>query len=185
MRRPHLLGIDDGPFEKGQDAPVPVVGVMMEGATLVEGVAVTSFPVDGAGATAFLADWVAGQRWREALQGVVLGGITLAGLGLVDLSALAERLGLPVLAVTRRDTAGSTLGAALRAAGFADRLPVLAHTPPAHRLAGLYVSFAGTDRAGATHLVRASLLKANLPEPLRLAHLIATALVRGASYGKV
>ena len=32
-------------------------------------------------------------RWEAALHAVVLGGITLAGLGLVDLEELAERLG--------------------------------------------------------------------------------------------
>ena len=54
-QRPHILGIDDAPFVKGQDGDVPVVGVMMEGATLVEGVALGAFPVDGAGATDYLA----------------------------------------------------------------------------------------------------------------------------------
>ncbi len=34
--RPHVLGIDDAPFHKDQSQDVPIVGVMMEGATLVE-----------------------------------------------------------------------------------------------------------------------------------------------------
>ena len=29
-RRPHTLGIDDGPFEKRTPGRVPIVGVMME-----------------------------------------------------------------------------------------------------------------------------------------------------------
>ncbi|GIV58961.1 MAG: hypothetical protein KatS3mg043_0050 [Rhodothermaceae bacterium] len=184
--RPHLLGIDDGPFDRRRDATVPLVSVMMEGADLVEGVAVGSFPIDGEGVTTYLAEWIRGQRWRAALQGIVLGGISIAGLALVDVTALARRLDLPVLVVTRRNPAGSTLGTALEAAGLHDRLPLLARTPPARRLAGgLYVAWAGTDEPTAAHLVRASCRKANVPEPLRLAHLIATALVRGASYGRV
>jgi endonuclease V-like protein UPF0215 family len=47
-RHPHILGIDDAPFDKHQDALVPVVGVMMEGAAVVESVAIGAFPVDGA-----------------------------------------------------------------------------------------------------------------------------------------
>jgi len=54
--RPHVLGIDDAPFEKGQSDEVPIVGVMMEGASLVEGVAVGRFAVDGEDATAFLTE---------------------------------------------------------------------------------------------------------------------------------
>ena len=38
--RPHVLGVDDGPFEKfSPGAEAPLVGVMMEGADLVEAVA--------------------------------------------------------------------------------------------------------------------------------------------------
>src|SRR5437879_11622904 len=97
--RPHVLGIDDAPFTKRLHAVVPIVGVMMEGAGLVESVAVTTFAVDGERATSFLAGWVAGLRVRTSLQAVVLGGITIAGLGVIDLAELAERLSRPVLAV--------------------------------------------------------------------------------------
>ncbi|WP_456428546.1 endonuclease dU [Rhodocaloribacter sp.] len=184
--RPHLLGIDDAPFDKRQAHEVPIVGVMMEGPDLIEGVAIDAFPVDGAGATDYLAAWVSGLRWHASLQAVVLGGVTIAGLGLVDLAALAERLGRPVLAVTRRDTSASALTGALRAAGLTDRLPILERLPPARRLDdGLYVACAGTDFAHAARLVRASLHKSSLPEPLRVAHLIGAALVRGASRGRV
>ena len=101
-RRPHLLGIDDAPFDKGQSEPVPIVAVTMEGPDLVEGVALARFPVDGEGATEFLSDWVRGLRAYPSLQGVILGGITLAGLAVVDAEALAAGLERPVLVVTRR-----------------------------------------------------------------------------------
>jgi len=185
-RRPHVLGIDDAPFERGRDAEVPIVGVMMEGATLVEGVAITRFPIDGEGATEFLAGWIESLRWRPSLQAVVLGGITMAGLAVVDLVALSERLALPVLAVTRHDTADSELADALRTAGLEDRLAILERTPPAEPMwRGLYVAWAGADAFEARQLVQATLNKARLPEPLRIAHLIGAALVRGQSRGRV
>ena len=64
--RPHLLGIDDGPFEKRVSSHTPLVGVPMEGPDLVEAVATTTFPVDGDDVTGFLADWVEGLRFRPA-----------------------------------------------------------------------------------------------------------------------
>lgn len=186
QKRPHVLGIDDGPFRKHQDGEVPIVGVVMEGATLVEGVALTSFPVDGAEATAFLADWVRGLRWMASLHAIVLGGITIAGLGVVDLRRLAGELDRPVLAVTRRETDGSDLAAALHAAGLSERMAVVERTPPAWRLErGLYVRAAGVEAAEAERLLRATLHKARLPEPLRVAHLIGAALVNGQSRGRV
>ena len=93
--RPHLLGVDDGPFEKFEDDRVSLVAVMMEGADRIEAVATTSFPVDGADVTDFLAGWIGSLRCRDALHGVVLGGVTIAGLAVVDVTDLAARLALP------------------------------------------------------------------------------------------
>jgi endonuclease V-like protein UPF0215 family len=97
--RPHLLGIDDGPVTKGSTDGVVIVAVMTEGPDLVEGVAVTRFPVDGPDATGFLSTWVEGLRFLPAVHAIVLGGITIAGLGVVDLPEFAERTGVPVIAV--------------------------------------------------------------------------------------
>lgn len=184
--RPHILGIDDGPFDKKQERPVRVAAVLMEGNDLVEGIALGEFPVDGADATGFLAEWIKTLRWEPALQAVVLGGITLAGLGLVDIADLAQQLAIPVLAVTRRETAKSDISNALIAAGLAERLTIVQHTPPAIRVRpGLYVAFAGTNREHTITMVEATLRKSRMPEPLRLAHMMASAMERGQSCGRV
>ena len=184
--RPHVLGIDDGPFEKRQSAAVPVVAAMMEGALLLESVATSAFPVDGEHATDFLADWVGGLRCHPTLQAVILGGITLAGLGVVDVQALAQRIARPVLIVNRRDPDTSRVRNALASAGLAERIGLVDSTPVAARVRdGLYLSFAGTSEAEARRLLAATCGKALLPEPLRVAHLIARAIVRGESRGRV
>ena len=183
--RPHLLGVDDGPFEKRQREPVPIVGVMMEGADLVESVSMASFAVDGDDATGFLAGWLGGLRSLESCQGLLLGGITLAGLGVVDVPDLTRRLGLPVLVATRREPGDAQLSGALRAAGLAGRVALVERSPRAVRVAdGLFVAQAGSSPAEAADLVRASLRKASFPEPLRVAHLVARALVLGESRGR-
>jgi endonuclease V-like protein UPF0215 family len=184
--RPHVLGVDDAPFDKRQAGPVHLVAVTMEGNDLVESIAIGEFPVDGEGATEYLAEWIGGLRTRAMLQAVILGGVTLAGLGIVDVTALAERLRLPVLVVTRHNPSGSDLADALRAAGLSDRLAVLERIPRAFGVAeGLYLSHAGSTRVEAERLVRATLAKARLPEPLRVAHLIGQALMLRESRGRV
>ena len=185
VSRPHVLGIDDGPFEKGQDRKVPIVAVMMECGDLCEGVAITEFPVDGAGATEFLTDWIESLRLRPTLQGIVLGGITIAGLGVIDIRALAKGLEVPVLVVTRRDPANHRLDQALEASGLTERLAVVNQTPPAFEAEpGLFIAHTGADRDEAEALLRATLRKSKFPEPLRVAHLIARALVSGESRGR-
>jgi endonuclease V-like protein UPF0215 family len=186
QKRPHLLGIDDAPFVKGQSQPVPVVGVLMEGHDLIEGIALSAFPVDGDDATGFLAEWIAGLRWRAAAQAIVLGGITLAGLGVIDLESLAREVKLPVLAVTRHEPADAGLVEALTAAGLTPRIPIVQRSPAAIRAApGLYVAAAGVPPERAAALIRAALGKSRMPEPLRIAHLVGQALVLGQSRGRV
>ena len=183
--RPHVFGIDDGPFVVRAGGDTPIVGVMTEGPDLVEAVAVTRFPVDGDDATGFLAAWVTGLRLHPALQAVVLGGITIAGLGVVDLAALAARVGVPVVAVSRRDPRAHRVGDALRAAGLAARLAVLERTPAAFACPdGLYLACAGASAEEAARVVAGCRGKARVPEPLRLAHMIARAVAVGESRGR-
>lgn len=183
--RPHVLGVDDGPFVVGRDADTPIVAVMTEGPAPVEAVAVTRFRIDGDAVTSFLADWITSLRLHPALQAIVLGGITIAGLGVVDLAALAERTGVPVVAVSRRDPRDHRLAAALGAAGLADRLAIVARAPAAFAAPnGLYLACAGASTDDAIALVSACRGKAHVPEPLRLAHLIARAIVTGESRGR-
>jgi endonuclease V-like protein UPF0215 family len=180
-----VLGIDDGPFEKfvpGVEAPL--VGVMMEGPDLVEAVALTRFPVDGDGVTDFLGTWIESLRFRPALQAVVFGGITLAGLALLDPEALALRLALPVLVVNRKPPQDAGLRDALRAAGLETRLPQVDRAPAAFPVGELHVSVSGASRQEAALLLERTRGKSALPEPLRLAHLIARALATGESRGR-
>jgi uncharacterized protein len=183
-RRPHTLGIDDGPFEKGQRDPVPLVAVMMEGCDLVESVARRAFPVDGDDATGFLASWLRELRAYPAVHGLFLGGITIAGLGVIDVEQLARDVQRPVLVVNRRDPRDHQLDRALAAAGLAERSAIVARTPPAWAGEGLYVACAGIDTRDAAALLRGARRKGDLPEPLRLAHLIASAFARGESHGR-
>ena len=185
--RPHVLGIDDGPFDKfASPAPATsIVGVMMEGADLVEAVAVTSFPVDGDGVTEFLADWIGGLRCRPGLHAVLVGGITIAGLCVIDVRELARRLGLPVVVVNRKEPSNARLCEALETAGFADRVALLDRAPPPLAMdGGLFVAAAGADPDQVEVLIRATRAKSDVPEPLRLAHLIARAVTHGESRGR-
>ncbi len=184
--RPHTLGIDDAPFDKHQSEPVPIVGVMMEGADLVEGVLVGSFPVDGNDAAGYLAGWIGEQRFYPSLQAVVLGGITTAGLGVVDVPKLALALRVPVLVATRHQPIDGPLIQALRTAGLSERIALVERSPRAFPLTdGFHLACAGASPEAASALARATLRKALLPEPLRIAHLIAAALVTGRSRGRV
>ena len=74
---------------------------------------------------------------------------------------------------------------ALRAAGLTERIPVVEKCPAAWRVAdGLYVTAVGANRDETERILASTRNKSQLPEPLRLAHLIGSAIVRGQSRGR-
>ncbi len=183
--RPHVLGIDDGPFVKHVTETALIVGVMMEGADLVEAVALGEFPVDGAEVTTFLGSWIEGLRFRPALQCVMFGGITIAGLCVVDVEQLSARLGLPVVVTNRKLPTNAPLMRALESAGLSARIPIVDRSPASFAVSdGLFAAQAGADQAWTERLLRVTRLKSELPEPLRLAHMIARAIATGESRGR-
>jgi len=144
--RPHVLGIDDGPFVKHVTEKTLIVGVKMEGADLVEAVATSEFPVDGAEVTAFLGGWIEGLRFRPSLQCVLFGGITIAGLCVVDIEELSARLGLPIVIANRKLPSNAPLLRALESAGLSARIPVVDRAPlPFSVSEGLFAAQAGAD----------------------------------------
>ena len=184
-RKPHVLGVDDGAFHPGQSRPVPVIGVLMAGNDQVEAVVRTEFPRDGDQATEFLAGWIPQLHLYPSLQALLLGGITIAGLGIIDLAVLSRELARPVIAVTRKQPGAKKLEVALDAAGLAGRKQIarrgIRYQPGWE---GVYLACAGIERDAAIQLLRPCCQKSRLPEPLRLAHLIGRALLDGESRGR-
>lgn len=183
-----ILGIDDAPFRFG-DEFVPVVGVIVRAPNYVEGVITTRVHVDGDDATQALENAIARSRYRIGLALVLLDGAALGGFNVVDIDALHHAIRVPVATVTRRRPDLGAIERALRAR-FTDwqvRLRVLkskdlvpvqtAHKP-------LYATAAGLSEPELREAIRRCTVRGALPEPLRIAHLVATAIVRGESKGK-
>jgi endonuclease V-like protein UPF0215 family len=116
---------------------------------------------------------------------VLLGGITFAGFNIVDIHGLAARLERPVLVVARRRPRLEKIRRALSNLPRAERRWALLERAGAMEPAGpVMVQRAGLSLADAQGLLAATTLHGNLPEPLRLAHLIAGGLTTGHSRGR-
>jgi uncharacterized protein len=182
-KTPHAIGIDDGPFVKDRDPSTIVVGAVLSGPTQVEGFLTTSIPIDGPDPTPHLAEWIARSRFQPLLRVIFLRGITIAGLSVIDLPELAARTKLPVVAASRTAPDESTVAAALDAAGFSERKAALMRAGPAIAWRNLHLEIAGISPHEACALVDLFAGKSTFPEPVRLAHLVARAVVDGESRG--
>jgi uncharacterized protein len=183
-----VLGIDDGPFQWG-DAQADVVGVLMRGGSYVEAVLRTRVAVDGDDATAVLAQLVGRSRYHAQVQVVMLDGVALGGFNVVDLDALHGAIERPILTVTRDPPDKEAIEAALRKhLPDAERRLALLQRHPLERVETahnpVWVKRVGLGEQDARDIVRATTVRGALPEPLRLAHLIAAAIHFGESRGR-
>ena len=183
-----FLGIDDAPFHFS-DESVPVVGVVIQAPSYIEGVLTTIAEVDGHDATDRIASMVAGSRYRAGLAMILIDGTAVGGFNVIDVDALHEKVERPVVTVTRQKPDLAAIETALqrRFDDWADRLRLMRrHRVESVRLGqgSVWISYVGTDREAVREALRLTIVRGVLPEPLRIAHLIAAGIVRGESRGR-
>ncbi|MCA9641305.1 MAG: DUF99 family protein [Polyangiaceae bacterium] len=185
----NLLGIDDCPFPRDVAGArfrgdVRFVGTVFAG-TRLDGVLVGKVRRDGRNSTARIAQLLNDSHYRGHVGGILLQGIALAGFNVVDVHGLHQLTGLPVMVVARRQPRMAQIRAALRKLPGGERKwELIDAAGPMEPLRGVFVQRVGLGRSLAAQWLQRSTLHGSLPEPLRVAHLIAGALETGESRGR-
>lgn len=178
----HVVGFDDAPFERSHRGDVLVVGAVFAG-TRLDGVLSTRVRRDGTNATTRLSACLEASRFLPQLHAIVLQGIAFAGFNVVDVRGLHERTGLPVLVVARRRPDLSSIRTALlgHVPGGRRKWQLIEAAGPMEPVAGIYVQRVGIDTTDTGVLLERLQLHGRMPEPLRIAHLIAGGVTTGES----
>lgn len=178
----HAIGFDDFPFSRRHRGDVRIVGAVYAGERL-EGVLSGRIRRDGRNSTVTIAKLVQQSKFNANLQIVFLQGIAMAGFNVVDIHALAEMLGRPVLVVTRRMPDLEAIRDTLlcKVPGGKRKWALIERAGIPEKVAGVYVQRAGLCLEQAEQAVRRFALHSNIPEPLRTAHLIAGGIATGQS----
>ncbi len=176
-----VLGIDDGRFKLHTKGHALVVGVVFRGGGSIDGIMHTYVAIDGLDATEKLAEMINASPHKRQLRVVMLSGVTLAGFNLIDIWALHAATGLPIIALTHDKPDLEAIHAALRhlpeseerwrillAAGIIHEVPC--------RGSKVYLELAGLSLADALTVVTLTARRGCVPEPLRVAHLIASGI---------
>lgn len=102
QRTVRAIGVDDAHYaDKTAGLPVNLAGVVC-GGTRFEGMLWGSLTKDGIDSTDKIAELIKGSKFAAQLHVVLLDGITFGGCNVVDLPELHQQLGLPIVAVMRR-----------------------------------------------------------------------------------
>jgi endonuclease V-like protein UPF0215 family len=171
-----VIGFDDSPHTRA-DGRVPVVGVHMRGSSRLEGVLLTDVERDGDDSTAQIAACLrdSGLRGTKAL---LLDGASFAGFNVVDLDGLAEETGVPCVAFTKGVPDMRAMQAALQNVPNPETkwhfLSKRRNVTLPTQTTPVTISFAGIDREQAIELLALTTQRGLVPEPLRVAHMIAS-----------
>jgi len=179
----NAIGVDDAPHTRGSGR-VLIVGVVTS-RTRVDGIVVGHVRRDGRNATQRIAELVSESPFTDHAQVVLLQGITFGGFNVVDLPGLHEMIGRPVIAVVRRRPNLKRIRAALldQVPGGRRKWELVQRAGPVEPVGGVFVHRAGLSPEEAGRLLASTTQHGKLPEPLRIAHLIAGALATGRSRG--
>jgi endonuclease V-like protein UPF0215 family len=175
------VGIDDAPFHRRRGARVRLVGAVCAG-TRFEGLVTGETRRDGWSATESVARMLTGGKFLPQIHVVLLDGIAVGGFNVVDLERLAALLARPCVAVMRRPPDLAAIERALRLLPRAEeRLSVLRKAGPVHERPPFYFQVRGAEPGAVGDALARLTDRGHVPEPLRLAHLIGAAIVRGES----
>ena len=188
--KPHtrVLGFDDGPFQF-REGIAPVVGVVMRLPNYVEAVMTGSVQVDGKDSTAVMAGMVNGSRYRDQCRLIMIDGGALGGFNVVDIQKLHAITRIPVATVSRKPPDHDAVERALKGHfdNWQERLDIMSSGRGYTTRLGrhtLHGRCSGIEPGELRRFIKASVVQGAVPEPIRVAHLMAAAVVKGESRGR-
>jgi endonuclease V-like protein UPF0215 family len=178
-----VLGVDDGGFVPRREGRVLVVGVVFRGGYWLDGVMHTYVAVDGFDATERISEMIRKSPHHEQLRIIILNGITFAGFNTVNIMELNNTTGLPVVAVTNekpnlkriREAMANLPNIEKRWKSVVDAGDVF-EVIAGRSQARIYLHVVGLSIDDAAKIVRLTSTRGNVPEALRVAHLIASGI---------
>lgn len=179
-----VIGIDDSPFNKFKDSKNLVVGVVMRGGSWIDGILSTRVNVDGDDATKKISDLVNKCKFKPQLQCIFLDGIAVAGFNVIDVKELSENTKLPVIVIIRKMPDLENIKKTLVKINKRQKIKFIEKAGEIIKIDNIFVQLTGIDFEKANKILKIVCTRSLIPEPLRLAHLIASGVSLGESKGR-
>ncbi len=188
-----VLGFDDAPFKKDSKENNLIIGVIMRGPELFEGLISTKVRVDGFNSTARIIESVNASKFKHQLKAILFDGICLSGFNVLDLEAISKRTGIPAITIMRKPPNFNEIREALKRVSrpkFREEImmkagPIYSVDVKNKNCTGrVFFQFKGCSREYAENIIKLMTFRSLVPEPLRIAHLIASGIKLGESRGQ-
>ncbi len=176
-----VIGFDDAPFVRSDRSPVNIAGVVCAG-TRFEGMLWGQVQPDGWDATEAISTLLLNSKFHPQVHLVLLDGVSMAGFNIIDLPVLAEQLQRPCITVMRKQPNMKKIAHAVtRLPDSTQRLELMNKAGAIYQYPPFYFQVCGAAPATAAIALERLTDRGHVPEALRIAHLITSAVMKGES----
>ncbi|WP_027709382.1 DUF99 family protein [Zooshikella ganghwensis] len=175
------IGFDDAPFQKERGSSVNISGIICAN-THFEGMLWGEATKDGVDATHVLINMLKNSKFYPQIHVVLTDGIAIGGFNIIDLPLLSADLQRPCIAIMRKLPDLERIDKALHVfSDYQERKKLLEDAGKIYKHDKLYFQVAGCSPMTAEKVIDKLIAQGNVPEVLRLAHLIGAAVKTGQS----
>lgn len=181
------IGIDDAAFNREKDSTVPVLGIVVRGNHIIEGVIRTDITIDGLDATEKIKEMIKSSKFYTQLRAIFFASSTIAAFNVIDMNYLYNETKIPVIVILQKLPNNKKVRNALEhLPDNEQRLKILEDNPPLQsirfyngqeRLCKGYVQYVGIGKEEVVKLLEITSYMACIPECLRVADLIGRSYV--------
>jgi endonuclease V-like protein UPF0215 family len=179
-----VVGFDDSSFDKFKDKEVFVIGAFYRGGNFMDGVISFKVKVDGEDSTEKLITTIKKSKFYPQLQAIFLNGIAFGGFNVIDIVELNKKTKLPVIVVIRRMPDIKRIEKTLKKLKFDNKINLIEKAGEVHKIKKVYCQYAGCKKEFIKKLLNITCSHSNIPEPIRVAHLIGAGIMMGESKGR-
>ncbi len=181
-----ILGVDDARFERGRHEWTRLVGVVFRGGQWMEGCLQMPIRVDGDDVTRRLTQMVNTSPHYGQLRVIMTRDTIFGGTNVLDLQVLVEDTKLPVISVSDSKPDMRQVKKALQKINpdeWEQKYSRLTNAGPVRVVesrpgrAPVYIQWHGMPFQQIVELVQKTATRSRIPEPVRVAHLIASSFV--------
>jgi len=179
-----VIGIDDAPFNKFKKGKVLVVGAVFRGGLYLDGILSTKVIIDGNNATKKITDMINKSKFKPQLQCIFLDGIAVGGFNIIDIKQLSKKTTLPVIVIIRRNPNIKIIKETLIRIKKKNKIKLIDKAGSVIPIGKIYAQITGLSIEKAKEILNIVCTRSLIPEPIRIAHLIASGISSGESKGK-
>lgn len=179
-----VIGIDDSPFDKFKDKSSLIVGIVMRGGSFVDGVLSARVDVDGDDSTSKIIGMINKSKFKPQLRCIFLDGIAVAGFNVIDIKELNKKTSIPVITIIRKMPDLKRIRGTLIRLGKKEKAGLIEKAGDVVCLNNIFAQLAGISLPSAGEIIKIASTRSQIPEPIRLSHLVASGIKLGESRGR-